>query len=224
MADVEIKFDEAKLKMIQQMLADFPKEMPKVMSRALNKTGTSVKTEIVRKLAASSKMKQKDVKKGISTKKATYKRWQYDINIMGKKIPLIYFRAKERKRTVTIKTTLKQSVFLFYKVFKPRFGLEAIFKKQYTIKRKLGFVTADTGRGRKSYPKAFIATMKSGHKGVFKSTGRGSAIRQLYGPSAGELFEGAAGIATEVQNSAMEKLEKNIDSQIDLILNKRKIA
>ena len=224
MADVAIKFDEAKLRMVRDILADIPRAMPKVMSRALNKTGTSSKAEIVRLIAKRSKLKQKDVKKSIRVKKATYNRWRYDINIWGRGIPLIRFRARERKKKVTIKTTLRQAMFLFYKVFRPRFGLQAVFKKQYTIRRKLGFVTADTGLGRKQYPKAFIATMKSGHRGVFVRTGRGRTIAELYGPSAGRLFEGAGQISNQVQQSAMAKLEKNIDSQIKYLLSKRKSA
>ena len=224
MADVEIKFDKAKLKAIERMFADMPKAMPMIMSRAVNKTGTSTRTEIVRKIAARSKLKQKDVKKGIRTTRATYKNWRYIINIMGRGIPLIYFKTRQRKKTVKIKTTLRQAVFLFYKIFRPKFGLEAVFSRQYTIKRKLGFVTADTGRGPKQIPGAFIATMKSGHRGVFARTGKGRTIRQLYGPSAGQLFEGAGGIAEDVQKSALEKLEKNIDSQIAYLLSKRKSA
>ena len=224
MADVDIKFDEAKLRMVRNMLEGIPRAMPKVMSRALNKTGTSTRAEIVRRIAEKSKLKQKDIKKSIKTTRATYTRWRYDINIRGRGIPLINFRARERKKTVIIKTTLKQAAFLFYKVFRPRFGMEAVFSKQYTIKRKLGFVTADTGLGRKQYPNAFIATMKSGHKGVFVNTGSGRTIAELYGPSAGQLFEGTGAIAADVQKSATEKLEKNIASQIKYLLSKRKSA
>ena len=54
---------------------------------------------------------------------------------------------------------------------------------------KLGAVPTDAGvevKGRGSYRHAFIATMKSGHTGVFRQTHEGdekSPIRELFGPN-----------------------------------------
>ena len=44
------------------------------------------------------------------------------------------------------------------------------------------------GRGR--HPNAFIAAMRSGHRGVFvRGTTRGLPIKELFGPSLGHVFQ-----------------------------------
>jgi hypothetical protein len=87
---------------------------------------------------------------------------------------------------------------------------------------------------------AFLATMPSGHKGVFlrgrylgkepkrkfrfKGGFGGKAywtelpIKERFGPAIGTLFEKTANIAKEITAESEEKLEQNIDSQVRLIL------
>lgn len=66
---------------------------------------------------------------------------------------------------------------------------------------------------------AFIATMPSGHKGVFRRKGPSRlSIIELRGPSVGGIFRGAAGIARRVTKQAYQKLERNIDDQVKLAL------
>lgn len=204
MGDVDIKFDEAKLRSIQKMLAGIPKAMPKAMSRAINKTATSSKAEIARRIAAEIKLTQTAVKKGIGLQKATYARWQARLGIgdtggdvvagkqLGRKsgrIPLIYFGARKTKHALTYQIS--------------RIG----GRKKITDK-----------------PVPFVQTMNT-FKGVFRRlTKKRFPVTHLYGPSLAGVFEGAAGIAADVQKSAYVKLEKNIDSQIRYLLSKRKTA
>lgn len=50
-------------------------------------------------------------------------------------------------------------------------------------------VTARLGGGRNRYPHAFIATMASGHRGVFQRSGKGRLpVYELFGPSLGKVF------------------------------------
>lgn len=79
--------------------------------------------------------------------------------------------------------------------------------------------------GRKLAEHAFIATMRSGHEGVFRRKGDGRLpIAELRGPSVGGVFEGAAGIAQRVIEHASGRLETNIMAQIKYILEKRRVA
>lgn len=193
MADVEIKYDEAKLRKIQKMLRDIPNAMPKVMSRAINRTSKSALAEIARKIAAEVKITQAAIKKGIKITKATYTRWQAWLDLHTKRIPLIRFRAKPLKKGVSYQ------------------------------------ISKTGGRKKITEPaRPFIQTMPiSGHKGVFRrhtEKTKRLPIVQLFGPSLGGVFEGAAGIAAEVQESTTKKLEKNIDAQVAYILSKRRSA
>jgi hypothetical protein len=52
-----------------------------------------------------------------------------------------------------------------------------------------GGVSYTIGNVRKSIPNAFVATMKTGHRGVFVRVGKKRLpIRELYGPSIGKVF------------------------------------
>jgi hypothetical protein len=76
-------------------------------------------------------------------------------------------------------------------------------------------VTASTRTGR--YPKAFIATMPSGHRGVFQRIRRSRLpIRELRGHSIGHVFEK---YADEVMTHGLEALAKNLRSELRFALS-----
>jgi uncharacterized FlaG/YvyC family protein len=187
---LEIKFDEKRLDEIRRMLRDIPNAMPKVISRGINRTTTSTRAEIARQISAEVKITQSAVKKGIKVTKATQTRWQADLDLFAKRIPLIKFGAKQLKKGVSYR------------------------------------ISKSGGRKKITDPaRPFIQTLPSGHKGVFRRKTPGTKrlpIVQLKGPSIGGVFEGAAGIAAEVQESSSLKLTKNIDRQIAFILSRRR--
>jgi len=93
--EVEIKFDKKKLARVQALLKGIPGALPRVMSRAINKTTLAARTRIVRAIAAEIKVKQKTIRQRISLDRATYTRWQAKLHITGRRIPLIYFGARQ---------------------------------------------------------------------------------------------------------------------------------
>ena len=102
MADaLEIKFDEKELDEIRKMLRGIPNAMPKVISRGINRTTTSTRAEIARRIAAEVKIIQSAVKKGIKVLKATQARWRADLDLLTKRIPLIKFGARPLKKGVS---------------------------------------------------------------------------------------------------------------------------
>lgn len=211
MADklVDIQFEEAKLKRIEQMLKGIPGALPKVVSRGINRTATMSRTEIIRQIQAKIKIKQKGIKQGLTLEKATKSKWAASIGISTKRIPLIYFNAREAKKGVTYQIDSSGA------------------RKQ---------IKAD-----ELFSGGFIATMKSGHEGVFvrrkvrmtnmfeqifkgkevsERSNRG-VIVERFGPSLGHYFEKASGIAAGIQSNTGELLARNIDDQIKLLLEKR---
>lgn len=94
-------------------------------------------------------------------------------------------------------------------------------------------VTVKSAGGRKTIPNAFIAKMKSGHRGVFQrvdgSSGRrGPAphrsqlpIRELFGPSIWQVFKKLEYIGIE---RGREQLIKNLQSEFRFVLSARDAA
>jgi hypothetical protein len=206
MADaVEVKFDEKRLAEIQRLLRDIPKAMPKVMSRGINRTTKSSRAEIVKKIAAEVTLKQKTIKKSIRVEQATYTRWQARIGLGQPAQGIAAGKHLGRKEGRI-----------------PLISFKARQRKKG--RRKLTYQVSKTG-GRQTFtekPLPFITTMNT-FKGVFRRVGKERwPVEHFYGPSIGGVFEGAAGIAAEVQESTGWKLEKNIDQQIAFILSRRK--
>lgn len=73
------------------------------------------------------------------------------------------------------------------------------------------------GRGRAE--QAFIATMRSGHRGVFRRRGRARlAIYELFGPSLVKVFEK---FLPQGAQRALEALTTNVKSEIAFALSRR---
>jgi len=69
---------------------------------------------------------------------------------------------------------------------------------------------------------AFVATMASGHTGVFKRKAAARLpISELRGPSMGQVFVGAQDKAAAICRESMGRLERNIHDQVRMILARR---
>lgn len=128
---------------------------PVAISRALNRAAGTTKTVMSRAVANDTGIKVGTSKDAMAIHPAMTTRLSARVEIKGKRIPLIDFRARGPE---------------------PSRG------------RGRG-VTARLKGGAGRYPRAFIATMKSGHRGVFERVGKARlAIRELRGPSLAFVF------------------------------------
>jgi len=200
---IDVKINPADIARVRLVFRDIPKAIPRVLSRAINKTATHVRSEAAKMLRPMIGLKLTTIKKRVIIKsRATLKRWASVIGISGRRIPVIEFGIKPTFRGVGIKTQ----------------------------KGGKQFVTG-----------AFVATMKTGHEGVFKrkqhdefdteehgrrpwfaALGKSpyrSPIRELFGPSLGMILEGSsvAVLQTLISKSGVY-LEKEVDRQIDVAL------
>jgi len=180
---IEIKYDDAKLKQLERTLSGIPRALPRVMSRGLNRTATSARTQVARQLSQLTGLGVSAVRKRIKMSKASYSNWRSTIPISSKRMPLIEFKAKQTRKGVTYK----------------REGSRILIRH------------------------AFLATMPSGHRGVFKrKTSARLPIAELRGPSLGQVFSDAQDEANRIYRESLERLEKNIMDQVNLILQRRK--
>lgn len=90
---------------------------------------------------------------------------------------------------------------------------------KFNARERLGRgVTARLPGGRGQYPSAFIATMRSGHRGVFVRKGRPRLpIAELFGPSIPRVFEKFIPVGTA---RALEQLAKNLVSEMRFALRR----
>lgn len=182
MAAFRVTFNDADL---LRKLKELPDTMAKrIVPRALNRSGASGRTVMVREVAKDLQLKQDVVRDRMVVREATASEHVYRLRASARRIPLIEFNARGPE---------------------PSYG------------RGAG-VTARTRVGR--YRQAFIATMGSGHRGVFsRSPGaRRLPIYELKQPSIAFVFDKhlPAGM-----NRAQEQLIKNLTHEISFALSKR---
>lgn len=99
--DIDIQVDERELKATERMLADYPKVWPKAARRAVNKTGTTIRTRIRRRLAKAVAVTQKAIAPGLQLIRATAQRLSSTVRLTGKRIPLLAFGARQVRSGVT---------------------------------------------------------------------------------------------------------------------------
>ncbi len=167
------------------------RKFPRAVKRSLKRTGTAVRTIMVKSMGADTGLSAKRIKKEVRVNELGDTGVQ--IEVTGNRIPLIEFKARGDE------SVRGQP--------KPRRGRGVAYR-------------LPGGRGRA--PDAFIATMPSGHRGVFKrkpgartrqrAQGRSSLpLIQLHGPSLVRVFEKFLPLGAE---RGREALVKNLRSEI----------
>ncbi len=88
-------------------------------------------------------------------------------------------------------------------------------------KRGVSYMLAKA-EGRQMIPSAFIATMPTGHRGVFtRTTDERLPIRERFGPSVPTLVKASPRTLKDILRASQSELHKQVRSQIDYVLKKR---
>lgn len=214
MPDLVIQVDEAKLAEVQALLAHIKNGLPRVLTRAINKVGGKAHAQTVRELAAATKLKQKEVRRHMRLRRATWKRLLCEIWSYGRDVRLIAFGARQTTRGVTAKLPP---------------GLEV----RVGPKGLASLAGTESRGGRPLFAHAFIAEMPSGHKGVFVRYGeprimkrgryagkRRQPIEELFVPEL-RLFFCESGLRARVVADADAMLPREIDMQVRVLLDQQ---
>ncbi len=91
-----IELKKKDIKKVTTMLSGFPKEIKKVSVRAINHVTQTSSTAVAKELAKHVYVKQKDIKKTFSIRKATYKTLSSEVVSIGQPISLFLFKVNNR--------------------------------------------------------------------------------------------------------------------------------
>lgn len=194
---LDVQFD---VKRAMRALSDLQKkQVPRAAARALNRTGEEVRTQVVRDLSKEmgkeTGLSVSGFRKSIAQKKATQQRLVTELVASGRPLPLMRFGAKQR--LIEVKHT-KRSLVPVYEVSAKAWGK------------------------RKTYKGAFIATLRSGRKGVFIRTSKKRLpIKELYGPSIPQTFIDEK-IIKGMERHAGRVWPKNFQRELNYYLSKLK--
>lgn len=222
MTRITVDIDQRRMREIRRIFSQFPKEVGRLMKDSINRTATKARKLIVDRLAAVNPgLKKKNIRKAVKLGiRATQTRWTARVNVRGPGIPLINLGARVGRKTKTVEiATEKQSAWLFYNVFKKKYGDSAVFSKAYRLVRKVAQnITYKLGGQTKSLAGtgAFIATMPSGHKGIFKRREGfgGKAITEMKGPSVAQMLERSGLLIKRIEEDAQKSLGIEVDKRV----------
>ena len=227
--ELTVTIDQRRIREIQRIFRQFPKEVGRVMQHSINRTAEKARKAIVDRLAAVNPgLKKKDIRKSTKIKKASRSNWSARVDVSGPGIPLIKMGARLGRKTKVVEiASAKQSAWLFHNVFKLKYGAAAVYSTAYRITRKVRQnITYKEGGVTKSLAGtgAFVATMKSGHKGIFKRREGlgGRKITEMRGKSVGEMLQTSGLLLRRIEEDAAKGLETEIDNRVKSYLERAK--
>jgi hypothetical protein len=221
---VHVYIDPQQLNRIQWLFKDYPKSIGRILKESVNRAAEKARTDIVTAGSKLTKIRKRIVRRFTSIKKATDKNWTASVRAWSRGIPISYLDINfGTPRKIYKRTTLKQSIWLYHHVFKEKYGDNAIFSRQYSIRQKVWEgITYKVGRKTISPPQgSFVAKMKTGHIGVFQRKTNSPGIREVVGPSIGQiLMENKIEVKT-IQDNAFNNLSMDIASRVGRYLKMR---
>jgi hypothetical protein len=206
---IEIKANQQDLADLLGKLEALPKGLATATSRAINKSLTSVRAEMVRLIRADYDLKAGEIRKQLVLVKATPSRLEG--RIAGESspgVPLLQFVRMKR-----VPSTLRTKGG----AYTPKVGIPVLIRRD---------------KGKLVFKRAFLARMGSGHVGAFvrtvqtlKASGRGRReskmgkryVKELYGPSPIKLM-GSNANQERIEDFAQEVMDKNLRHEAEFFL------
>ncbi len=196
---IEVVINRGQMKALRAMLREIPRDVPKVIARALNKVAKSTHVRILRKISSEYAVSQRVLKeKNVFLTRSNYKNLRAVIKVKGRRISLLAFKAKQLKKGVS------------YKI-KKKGGRKVVY----------GFMESPPGSGKAT---VMPNPLGPGHRGVFKRKGRKrKPIVELFGPSVPAIFQNIQEFAASTfEKEIGNKLGKELLVQTGLMLQRKR--
>lgn len=178
---------------IEKMLAGFENKAPSVLFNVVNRVASNIRKNISKEVLKKYGIKSADVKKSITTKRASTSDSTCFVRTSGSTIPLYKFRAKPKDAISTKGMKIKKRPKVKAKVLK--------------------------SSSLKTIKSAFIAKMGSGHAGVFRRKEKSRKIKELHGPSVPQMVSNEE-VINSIFKDAEITYNKRIKHEINRILGR----
>ena len=209
---------------VAEAVAEVPRGLSKVLSRAINKVAVKARTQMLKMITGEINVKRKDLRDhNLKLRRASYDKLYARLTITGARIPVFHFKSRQTKRGVS---------------YAIRKGLRK--KIPTAFQESKGTPIVMPNRGKPS------AGGFAGHRGVFVRSGawrvgrtlaprtnrrRGTVkgmaglvrprlpIRELLGPSIPEVVRTARQFASKTYHRLMDGLlAAEVDTQVEVLL------
>jgi len=168
-----------------ETLAGVRNGAPRAINAAINRTLTTGRSNLVKRVRQEIKISASDFRDAISLKKSSFSNLSGSIRLSRKRMPLSRFSPVQEPAGASVLVRM--------------------------------------GAGRQVLKHTFLATMKSGHLGVFERIGaKRLPIRERYGPTIVGVVGNMPGLLAEETAKLDVVFAKNLSSQIDRLTAKQK--
>jgi hypothetical protein len=224
----EVGFNPDSVADLIEDLKDQKENIPKAISGAVNRTGSQLKTLVIKAITDNLNIKRKDID-GNAKGRHRYggvKLWargtgslrRATITVTGHRIPVYRFGAKPSQPPT--RTTKKPKVPDPARKLKRRVRPKGIVRNGRP--RKGVSWRTEKGGAATTVKDAFVSRMKSGHVGVFKRVKPGESlpIAELFGPSIPQVAINDPKLQESLKVDTGPMMAQNIKSQIDRFLQR----
>lgn len=135
---IEIKINDADVQRLQRLLIQAGEKIPRVMSRALNRTASSVRTRLKDFISERTGIKKGVVLKSLIMDRATYQVWRSAIRHYPATIPVIKLQPSQTSLGVTYKNPVSKTRVLIRHAFiavGDRRGKQVWLRSKYVLGR-----------------------------------------------------------------------------------------
>jgi hypothetical protein len=195
MADLKIEIDPKDKREVKELLASIPNGAAKALLAAVNKTAPTGKSMIAQKLGHEIGTGKTAILRHTFVNKATQGHPTATIKVKSRPINLIYFYAKKTATGIVAKLAGQAKQFPHDFISPGLSGNRLVFER-FGAKRKM---TKGRYTGKMRQP-----------------------LQAVPGMSAQELYVKTPGVAQEVYAELGTVLEKNVRSQVDRLLNRKR--
>lgn len=197
MINVDIRVNEAQLNDIEKKLGNLKNKAPTVLCNAINRAVGKAKTEAKDAAKEEYFITKGNIEKTLRVTRASRSKLSAELTSRGGPIALTKFKVSPQR---AVKRTKR--------------GKPSPSTYKAGVKRDSGLKPLSGN------PKAFYATMGSGHNGIMERvSSRRLPLKQLYGPAVPSMIKNEE-VIERIQKEATETLEKRIDAEINNILQR----
>ncbi len=192
MAGFFLTVDEGQVRGIQRDFYNVRNVLSREIPLAINRVTGMARTSIAKRMAgANPGLTKKEIHSATSTEKARPAKWEGTVLMSGPRVPVSKLDVRLGTKTeTTVIASERQSAWLFYNVFKRKYGASAVFSTAYQIAKKSfenityrvnGRTNSLAGTG------AFPIGAGLGLNGIYRRVG--DKVKEIRGPSLFQMLD-----------------------------------
>ncbi len=215
--ETDVQLDDRQRRQLQRLVGHIRGGVPKVIHHATRRTVTAVRVQIVNNVHQNLNVKKTDLFKRGNRRRPIQERLIWE----GSRVVTGMVKVRGNQAGDDIESKAGGGIRAKQKL---RVGRIPLGKFGPTQIRKGVSYRITRGGGRERVAGAFVATMRTGYRGVFIRPRTDSKMGELFGPSIPHVAERRPAIRMMLSTDKIDRIyEHNLASRVDFLLQRRAV-